>query len=214
VVGVDGEGYRILDDQTLIGGPTGLPALSADGQTIAYSGGTTGLLFYWDTGAEVFDPSDYGVSDAQGELRIANPSWAPDGQRLAWVVHRSSQFGIAVFDLQTRSAWMGHFYDPVGMDGFPPGVVWSPDGRWLAVVAMAADPKEMGLWILEGDRWQDRHMLGRGSNPVWSPDGDWLAFAGAPDGAEWQLWLAEAGTWELRPLGLPSDAYLAGWIRP
>jgi hypothetical protein len=214
VVGVDASGYRVLDDRTLIGGPAGRPAPSPDGQAIAYGGGTTGMLFRWETGPQVFDPRDYGLSDTEGELRIGNPSWAPDGQRLAWVVHRGSQFGIAVFNVLTRAAWMGHFYDPVGMDGFPPAVAWSPDGQWLALVAMAADPAEMGLWILASDGQREERPLGRGSNPVWSPDGNWLAFAGAPDEGDWRLWLADTAAWELRPLSLPSDAYLAGWLRP
>jgi len=136
VVGVDGQGYRVLDGQTLIGGPSGLPAASPDGQTIAYGGGATGMLYDWDTGPKVLDPSDFGLSDEQGELLIANPSWAPDGQRLSWVVHREFQFGIAVFDLQQGTAWLGHFYDPTGMDGFPPAATWSPDGQRLAVVTM------------------------------------------------------------------------------
>ena len=214
VVGVNGQGYRVLDDQTLIGGPSGQPAASSDGQTIAYGGGGTGMLYHWDTGPEVFDPRDFGLSDEQGELLIANPSWAPDGQRLAWIVHRESQFGIAVFDLQLGTAWLGHFYDPIGMDGFPPAVTWSPDGRRMAVVAMAADPQKMGLWILDSASLQGERHLGRASNPVWSPDGDWLAFAGSPDESEWRLWLANTGTWALEPLALMPDAYLAGWIRP
>jgi len=214
VVGVNGQGYRVLDDETLIGGPSGLFALSPDGKTIAYGGGNTGMLYHWDSGPEVFDPRDYGVSDEQGELRIANPSWAPDGQRLAWIVHRGSQFGIAVFDLGLGTAWLGHFYDPVGMDGFPPTAAWSPDGRRLAVVAMASDPQEMGLWVLDSASLVGERRLGRASNPVWSPDGDWLAFAGAPDDKEWRLWLADTGTWELKPLDLLPDAYLAAWIRP
>ena len=214
VVGVDGSGYRILDDRTLIGGPAGLPSPSPDGQAIAYGGGSTGMLFRWETGPQVFDPGDYGLSDAEGELPIGNPSWAPDGQRLAWVVHRGSQFGIAVFNVLTQAAWMGHFYDPVGMDGFPPAAAWSPDGQRLALVAMAADPAEMGLWILGSDGQQEERLLGRGSNPVWSPDGKWLAFAGAPDEGDWRIWLADTDTWELRSLSLPSDAYLAGWLQP
>lgn len=213
-VGVNGQDYRVLDDQTLIGGPSGLPAASSDGQTIAYGGGSAGMLYHWDTGPEVLDPRDYGLRDEQGELLIANPSWAPDGQRLAWVIHHESQFGIAVFDLQLGTAWLGHFYDPVGMDGFPPAVTWSPDGRRMAVVTMAADPQKMGLWILDSASLQGERYLGRASNPVWSPDGDWLAFAGSPDESEWRLWLANAGMWSLEPLALMPDAYLAGWIRP
>jgi uncharacterized repeat protein (TIGR01451 family) len=212
VVGVDGSGYRVLDDQTLVGGVYGMPAPSPDGRTIAYGGGNTAWLYRWETGPEVFDPARYALTDAQGDLRIANPAWSPDGKRLAWVVHSASQFGIGVFNLDTQTAWLGHFYQPVGMDGFPPEAVWSPDGRWLAVVAMALDPQEGGLWVVRTDGRPEEHYLGQGSNPVWSPDGRWLAFAGAPQGGQWQPWLAEAETWNLRPLALPSDTYLADWI--
>jgi uncharacterized repeat protein (TIGR01451 family) len=212
VVGTDGSGYRVLDDQTLVGGVYGMPASSPDGGTIAYGGGNTAWLYRWETGSEVFDPARYALTDAQGDLRIANPAWSPDGKRLAWVVHSASQFGIGVFNLDTQTAWLGHFYQPVGMDGFPPEAVWSPDGRWLAMVAMALDPQEGGLWVVRTDGPPEEHYLGPGSNPVWSPDGRWLAFTGAPQGGQWQPWLAEAETWNLRPLALPADTYLADWI--
>ncbi len=212
LVGVDGSRYRVLDDQTLIGGAAGLPAPSPDGQAIAYGDDNAAWLFRWSTGPEVFAPRDYGLDDADGDLRMANPAWSPDGKQLSWVVHRDRQFGIAVFDLEQHTAWVGHFYDPVGMDGFPPATVWSPDGSWLAVVAMASNIQEMGMWVLQADQLETEHYLGRGSEPLWSPDGRWLAFAGSSDDGQWQPWIADTQTWNLCPLALPLDAYLAGWI--
>ena len=214
MVEVDGSGYRVLDEHNLVGGVAGLPAPSPDGERVAYGSGASSRLYLWDVGSQAFEPGDYGLAETGGELRLANPSWAPDGKHLAWVAHRDQQFGIAVFDLETRSAWLSHFYKPAGMDGFPPQPAWSPDGRWLAFVATAEKPDEAGLWVVEAAGNHLERRIALGSNPVWSPHGQWLAFVGAPDGRQWGHWIVDTLAWSMQPLGLASDVQLVVWLSP
>lgn len=134
-VNLDGQGYQILDPEHDTG--PGQFALSPDGQTIAYGGGSTGWLYRWGTEPEVFDPAGYGLT-GHGDVQIAQPAWSPDGTRLAWIVKgsvapdgSSAWVGVGLFDLETRTAQVLHPHESQGV-GWPTAPVWSPDGKWLA----------------------------------------------------------------------------------
>ena len=223
VVGIDGNGYRVLDDQNHTGG---LPAPSPDGQTIAYGSGSTGWLYRWETGPEAFDPADYGLPSYR-EAQIGSPSWSPDGIKLAWIVSgafsadESLQMGVAVFDLKTRTAQILHLHEAVFGDGWPAPPVWSPDGEWLAFTAWAQHRDQAGVWVVRTDEQPPEgyqslfteYHLG-GSCPVWVSDGRWLAFHRALDDGGTSSWVAQVGTWGLVRLALPPDAYVVDWISP
>jgi dipeptidyl aminopeptidase/acylaminoacyl peptidase len=211
-VGTDGTGYRVLDAEHDIG-PGGFD-LAPDGQTIAYGGGSTGWLYRWDVGTEPFDPAAYGLAGPQG-VHIGSPAWSPDGTKLAWIAGRGTQIGVALFDLQVGSGQFLYPYQPLGRDGWPPAPVWSPDGRWLALVSWAQNPAEQGVWVVRVDgQQQEARVLGPGSAPTWSPDGRWLVFDHTPESGEAGIWVAAAGTWGMFRIGLPPEAHLVDWIDP
>ena len=222
-VRLDGTGYQVLDDGQVA---FALFAPSPDGQTVAYDRAAQPWLYRTDTGPEPFDLTPYGLSSDPAQppdgLRVVSPAWSPEGKRLAWVVGDCRQgecvYSIGVFDLEADTAWFLHPYTPVGVGGQPPAAAWSPDGRWLAFNAWSANADEAGLWVARADGGtEEEYPLDPGvsranPHPVWSPDGRWLAFISTPQGVGSGAWLAEEGTWELRPLDLPPDALVVDWV--
>jgi hypothetical protein len=215
VVGVDGSGYQVLDEEE--GGPV---ALSPDGQSIAYGAyEVPGRIYRWGVGTEVFDPALYGVQ-AQ---KLYRPAWSSDGRRLAWEVGGDLtgeglfQLGIAVFDLETESAELFHVIAPVGGGMFPHYLAWSPDDHWLAFVTFgesAAGGRAPSLWVAHPDG-QDEVALGTGLDPAWSPDGSHLAYLAVSEDGQQALWLAKTGTWESFQLSVEGQVNsIRGWISP
>jgi hypothetical protein len=207
--------YRLLDPEHDIG-PGGF-ALSPDGQTIAYGGGSTGWLYRWDAGIEPFDPASYGLVGTKG-VHLGSPAWSPDGTKLAWVVaggfagDGGYRMGIGVFDLEARTAILIHPYVPVGVGAWPPAPAWSPDGRWLAFEAWAREPGQSGVRVVQVDGvGENGRYLGEGSRPVWSPSGEQMAFHHVSRGGERAIWVVESDKQALTRLGLPPDALLVGW---
>jgi hypothetical protein len=218
-IGVDGQGYHVLDPEHAFG--LGQFAPSPDGQTIAYSDGETAWLYRWG-GAERFDPAAYGLMVEGGAVRVNQPAWSPDGQRLAWIVKAplavdgGLRVGVALFELEGRTAQVLHPYEPPG-EGWPAAPVWSPDGAWLAFGDSSASERA-GLWIARTgsetpEEREERH-LGLGGNPIWSPDGRWLAFQSVGEDGVPAYVTLNVETWERRALNLPADRYgqLIDWL--
>ena len=208
---VDGSEYRVLDEES---SSYGMPAPSPDGQVIAYGGGKTARLYRWGAGSEIFDPAAYGLA----VQRIGSAAWSPDGKRLAWVVGGDLtgrwRLGVGVFDLAAQTSLLLHPYEPRGVGGWPQAPAWSPDGQWLAYYPWpVADPAQEGVWVLGTDGKKEL-FLGSGNGPIWSPDGQWLAFNRTLENGETAPWIAKAGTWNLRSLDLPPNAYVVDWIDP
>ena len=222
VVGIDGEGYQILDTEHVVNlsGAQGTIAPAPDGQTIAYGAGRYGYFYHHDdAGVEPFDPLAYGL-DLEWPFQIGQPAWSPDGVHLAWIVKSgvsesgsSDWIGVVVFDLPARTARILYQYASQGV-GWPPAPVWSPDGQWLAF--LDSSPSEnAGLWVAQIGGASETHHLGAGGNPVWSPDGHWLAFQSMPkEGGPPTYALTEIGGWSVALLAIPVDGYgqLVAWI--
>jgi hypothetical protein len=209
---LDGSGYRVLDESQW---SAALPAVSPDGQTVAYDREGQSWLYHWNRGPESFDPGAYGLP----VRRAGSPAWSPDEKQLAWVVggdfEETWKIGLGVFDLEASTSRLLHPYEPMGQGGWPPAPAWSPDGRWLVFTARAQDNEKSGVWVVRADGQQEEEFyVGPCSTPVWSPDGRWLACTSYPQGLGSGVWLIEVGTWVLHSLDLPSDAYLVDWIIP
>ena len=75
----------------------------------------------------------------------AVPRWSPDGTRLAYLARPSATQGHQLFVrvANRRAEQMTHLHGDV-IDA-----AWSPDGRWIAVVA--ADPERASTFFYAGD---------------------------------------------------------------
>ncbi len=214
-------------------------------QAVRADGGGAGLLYGRgdESGSQpVWSPDGRGliVADAgRGGRTIVDPaagpvtipgygsdsgSWSPDGQLVAFADSESpleSRSSIRVASLD------GRIVADLRRAGFSDTApVWSPDGRWIAVVGRD-DEGQTGIWLLDPNGGPGRSVLispvdhaAQYSPPVWAPGTVSLAFsrianplptglgvAAAP--AEWELWVANGDG--SSPRRLPVDGLAEGW---
>lgn len=215
------EGVQQIDSEAT---PADLPAISPDGQTLAYAYGGQPVLFSLSSGRQALDLAAYGL-DPTTIQRADSPAWSPDGGKLAWVVatqqgddYTTWRIQLLVLDLNARSALLLYPYVPIGRGGWPPAPVWSPDGRWLAFNPWAEDPALSGLTIAAADGSEihtiaipnpQNTWLDQLTPPRWSPDSSRVAIAlSNTDPAFWWLSITD---WQPQPLPLPPDAALVAW---
>jgi hypothetical protein len=212
-VHTDGSDYRVLDQEN--GGPL---ALSADGELLAYGGfDESGRLIRRGSEPEDFYPADSGLEID----KLFQPAWSPDGRKLAWKVGGDPQrhgwtSGVAVFDLEERSAELFHTYTSVGGGSVPHYLSWSPSGDWLAFVTFnerAEDGRRPNLWIAHPDG-QGEIRLGTAFESVWSPDGGRIAYSLYDESQEaYQVWIYDTETGEQAQI-LPSGTAPVDWLAP
>jgi Tol biopolymer transport system component len=201
------------------------PAWSADGRSIFYS--FQGV----ENGKPVARIERVGIMDGAQSLLYANaafPSAAPDGQALAFVFDDGTGQSLRIGTVDG-----GEPRDVVKATVFRSlmGPRFSPDGAWIAFVAVGpgpesgAQPRPSGLaaWLsvpvaeAHGDPWNIWKVRPDGSDlqrvtqmqedePLlaWSPDGNWLAVHGTGG-----LWLLDVNNPSAEPRRL-SDGTIGG----
>jgi Tol biopolymer transport system component len=116
-----------------------------------------------------------GSADPVTSMSVSNPSWAPDGKRLAYV----GSGGIFVANVATRRA---RFMDGTQKSGCPE---WSPNGRWIAVcTGSEAGGKRLQSLDVMTPTGADRRQLVKGGvvTPVaWAPNSDAILFVRVTD---------------------------------
>lgn len=103
---------------------------------------------------------------------IISPSWAPDGQRIAYVSFEAKKPVVYVHALAT-----GQRHVAANFKGSNSAPAWAPDGQRLAVV-LTKDGQSQ-LYVLNADGSGVRRMAsssGIDTEPAWSPDGNWIYF--------------------------------------
>lgn len=218
IVNLDGSDYKVLDESQ--GGPN---ALAADGGKIAYGGfDESGIIYHWSGDFEVFNPGDYGLNVE----KIFQPAFSADGRYLAWKVagdltgDGAYAIGLAIFDLQNRTAILTHVYTVQGGGMVPHFVSWSPDGNWIAYVTFGEEPavgREPNLWILRSDGSQEM-FLDAGLYPTWSPDSLNLAYVHTPLEGEIDLRIVDIESLNITAIDdLPFPVgvdFIMDWIQP
>lgn len=180
------------------------PTWSSDGQKIAFV----------VAGDDPHGDHIYTTSvDGQGEPEeIAlgwSPAWGPQGW-FAYTACAGEECGIHVIPPGAEEA--------MRITGSPEdvGLVWSPDGQWLAYMSNHDGDWEMYATTREGWVGQLTVNEARDGLPAWSPGGDELAFVSDRDGG-WGLYImrAEGVGWptpgEVRKLFTISTDYDGRW---
>lgn len=137
------------------------------------------------------------VADADGEGAqtvlasnepIISPTWAPDGQRLAYVSFESRKPVIYVQNVNT-----GQRYVLANFKGSNSAPAWSPDGTKLAIaLTRAGDTQIYTIGAQGGPATRLMTSSGIDTEPFWSADGQWIYFTSDRGGSP-QVYRLPAG---------------------
>jgi Tol biopolymer transport system component len=140
------------------------------------------------------------LPDPHGCARsIGKPTWAPSGDRVAFLVVCSWDYG-GEGDMYTVHT-DGSGLTPAAFVGFgfPDSFVWSPDGRTLAL------SDGIDIYVLDADGG-NRRKIGEGHSLAWSPDSTRLAFVRDDD-----IWVMDADGTNARALTKRGDDRQPVW---
>jgi TolB protein len=143
-------------------------------------------------------------ADGSGLVRLTDdqaadfdPSWSPDGRRIAYR-HEDERSG-QIYVMNADGSRQLNLTRRRGLDYSP---AWSPDGRRIAFGSVRAG--KATIWVMRPDG-SGRRRLSRvyGEYPAWSPDGKKIAFdhiAFGSGSTDWDIWVMNADGSDARPL--------------
>ncbi|OGO63793.1 MAG: hypothetical protein A2030_04315, partial [Chloroflexi bacterium RBG_19FT_COMBO_50_10] len=155
------------------------PAISPDGQNVAFSSNRNG---YWDIYLLDLNTSDITRLTDTLEYEAA-PTWSPDNQWLAYEAYFNGDLEIWIQSVVTKEQTIQLTNNPAA--DFSPA--WSPDGRRIVFVSNRSGEDE--VWLADLDKSEELRYVNVSQNPsnedthpVWSPDGESLVWVGEQDG--------------------------------
>ncbi len=106
-----------------------------------------------------------------------NPSWSPNGEKIAFVVNAALDRDLPNLDIYVMNADGSNRIDltPDNFQEMDPA--WSPDGQLIAYYSSRAPN---GIYTMKPNG-ADATFLTDGSNPTWSSDGQYIAFVSERD---------------------------------
>jgi Tol biopolymer transport system component len=168
------------------------PTFSPDGSKIAFHSERDGNfeIYVMDTADNDND------NNADIQTRLTNdaafdsdPSWSPDGAKIAFESDRGINHAIYVMNANgTNPVFVGNTTG----DDFDPN--WSPDGTRI-VFTNWVDGKTPQVWIMNADGSAPKRLTkgaAANENPAWSPDGSRIAFQTNRGGGDTEIYVMKA----------------------
>ena len=186
-------GRRVLADDLDAGKMNVSPALSPDGQYVAYLSEQDLFninLFISDaeTGKTIRKLRATGTNPHFDNIRFINSagSWAPDGTKFAFITFAQGDNEISIWDLDS-----GNIERRVTVDGVTAmsNPAWSPDGRWIAFSGIDGGISDLYIFnIVTGNVRQLTDDRYADLQPAWSPDGKTIAVVSdrGPEGTNFE----------------------------
>jgi len=160
-----------------------LVALGSSGFVIRIVDITTGL-----DGDTVLDPDRDLVEDCgAGCESVFNPTWSPDGTRIAYI-EGTAGYGGRICIVRAAGG-NPRCITSRGEDSRPD---WSPDGRWIAFDRFCGRRCQTAIYVIRPNGTGLRRVRAHASDPSWSADGSRIAF----------VRLGRPGTCDTFPCGL------------
>ena len=180
------------------------PQFSPDGRLIAFA------REMYLSPTEIFVMA----ADGSGLMRLTNntttdeqPSWSPDGERIAFSSRPDGNFEIYVMNAdgsaQTRLT------DDPAQDEQPS---WSPDGRQIAFRSDRDGNAE--IYVMGADGSAPTRLTNNPASdgdPSWSPDGQQIAFTSSRDGSREIYAMNADGSEQTRLTNDPYPAFAPSW---
>ena len=151
---------------------TGGATWSPDGTALAFHGNLTSL------GPAIYTINSDGTGLKQltnlineGDYNI-NPTWSPDGKRIAFVSERDG--GREIYVMNTDGSLQTRLTKGLGNADSP---AWSPDGSQIAFVSRR-DGRDQ-IYLMKPDGSNQTKLINSDAfdgNPSWSPDSSSIAF--------------------------------------
>jgi Tol biopolymer transport system component len=196
-----------------------LPTASAQSPTLRSSSSPVALSALKGRMAYAFDDGIV-VSNADGTAAQAishdggfDPTWSPDGTRIAY--RRLLESDDGEIWLMRADGSRAHDLNH-GPDSSDWGPAWSPDGARIAYSSGVGG--RVAIFVMDADGSQQRALgQGHGEYPAWSPDGTRIAYAGGgyydiyvmkADGTD-QRQLTHSPAYDMSPAWSPDGRWIA-----
>ena len=155
------------------------PAISPDGQTVAFASNRSG---YWDI--YLLNLDNGGITRLSDTLAYeASPAWSPDNKWMVYETYINDNLEIKIQSVLTPDDII-QLTNSSAADFNP---VWSPQGRQIAFVSNQSGEDE--IWLADLDKSEEQRFqnisqnpISKDTHPAWSPDGKSLVWVGEQDG--------------------------------